>query len=345
MIIAILLIFLVFVMGFLLMTRRTSTRPFVDKGGHIIKGSIAEQLYLPIGGIQQWVLLRGKNTRNPILIFLHGGPGTSEHAPFLYYQRPLEDYFIVVGWDQRCAGKTYRKNPVPQNLTINDFVSDLHELVEYLKKRFHQEKIYIVGKSWGSLVGTLYAQQHPENVAAYIGVGQISNLDQSLEQTYKFILEQANLQKNTKAIKALQKISLPPGKNRKDVHVLSAWMVRFGGHIYGKTSLFPLILTFLRIDEYAWPDLILLFQGSKVSERLLWSQLYQANLFQSVPRIDAPVYFFLGRHDQCVSSLLAEKYFEQLQAPVKKLVWFEKSGHNPLFEEPALFCDALLAIL
>lgn len=328
----------------LLLTKNTRTRPFVDANGTIVKDSIAEQLYLPLGGVKQWILLRGHSTKNPILIFLHGGPGISLHALFRYFHHELEDHFVVVGWDQRGAGKSYNK-AIPQNsIKIDSFIADLHQLVQYLKQRFKKDNVYIVGESWGSLLGTLYAYQYPDDVAAYIGTGQISDMHTSEKLGYEFMLEQAHKHKNQKALKQLNAITQPPYSAFEDIAILRKWLMHFGGCLYNKTSYIPWILKMLTVDEYAWPDLLTIGPGADKSLRLLHTELYATNLFNQAPEFKMPIYFLLGTHDYQVSSKLAARYFEYIKAPKKELIWFHHSGHNPLFEEPALFKNALLSI-
>lgn len=328
----------------LIATAKTRTRPFVDTNGAVIKDSIAEELYLPLGGVKQWVLLRGRTIHNPILIFLHGGPGISLHALFRYFHHELEDHFIVVGWDQRGAGKSYRKAISEESMTIETFIEDLHELIQYLKTRFHQDNVYLVGESWGSLLGTLYAHKYPDDVAAYIGTGQVSDMHESERLGYEFMLAQAEKQNNGKALKELRNIKQPPFSRLEDISVLRKWLMKFGGCLYNQTSYLPWIFKMLTVDEYAWPDVLKIGLGSKRSLRLLHQELFSTNLFTQIPELKVPVYFLLGKHDKQTSSSLAAKYFENLKAPKKELVWFYYSGHNPMFEEPARFKNVLLAI-
>jgi len=327
-------------------TKNTCTRSFVDKDGNIIKDSVAEQLYLSLNGVKQWVLLRGKSIHNPIFIFLHGGPGISLHALFRYFHHELENHFILVGWYQRGVGKSYSKSIPPESFKTETFVADLHELVQYLKKRFNKNKVYILGESWGSLIGTIYAYKYPEDVAAYIGTGQTSNMQESQQLGCTFALDQAKKQNNKKALSQLQTIKQPPCSALKDRLVQHKWLMKFGGCLYKRTG-YPLlswIPKMLSMDEYAWPDLLKIMPGANMSIKFLWPAIFSTNFFNQIPELKVPVYFLLGKHDCNTSSKLAAQYFEYLKAPEKELVWFENSGHNPMFEEPAQFKDALFSI-
>ena len=331
----------------LFITSKTKTRPFLDKTGKLVENSIAEELKITIGGVEQYILLRGRNKSNPILVFLHGGPGaTVVNSLFRYYHSKLEDHFLVTYWDQRGAGKSYSKKISQDSMNIDQFVSDLDELIKYLKKRFNKNKVYLIGESWGSLLGILYAKKHPENIEAYIGIGQISNPEKSELLGYEWTLQEAKKRNNKKAIKELESIKNPPGKFVKDVKKERKWLIKFGGQLYKRSGyLLHWIPKILTVNEYSWLDLIRLIQGLEFSLNLLWHEIYRTNLFESVRKLDVPVYFFLGKHDHCVSSKLAEEYLEFLQAPSKKLVWFKDSGHNPPFEEPEEFNKTVIKCL
>lgn len=305
---------------------------------------IKEELYLPIGGIKQWVLLGGANKENPILIFLHGGPGISLQAMFEFYNSDLENHFLTVNWDQRGAGKSFDKSIPTESMTLNTFVSDLKELVEYLKKRFNREKVYILGESWGSLVGMKYAQKYPEDVFAFIGTGQVSNMRDSERLCYEFVLSEAKKSNHEKALSQLKKVSENPGSISKDVKITRRWWAKFAQTLYKKPSMLTWLRNMLRSKHFSCFDLIRLFRGQKMSVKLLWDEIYNTNLFLEIPELKVPVYFLLGRHDYQVSSALAEKYFNLLKAPKKKIIWFENSGHNPMFEESRAFNKAVVSL-
>lgn len=306
----------------------------------MFEDNIAEQHYLSLGGIEQWIWLYGKNIKNPILIFLHGGPGISLHGAFRYFHNELENHFVVIGWDQRGTGKSRSNLIPPSSMTINSFVSDLHELIGYLKKKFNQDKVYILGESWGSLLGITYAHQYPDNVAAFIGTGQISNSRESERLGYEFILAEAKKRNNQEALAQLRNVKQPPFSYFDDINILRNWLMKFGGCLYNQTSYEPL-LKVLAADQNAMPD----FSGVAISLRALHKELFHTNLFTQIPELKVPVYFLEGKHDYQVSSKLASQYFQYLKAPKKELVWFEYSGHNPMFEEPDNFRNVLLSIV
>ena len=158
-----------------LFSRPASTPPILGADGHVLAGSIATLQQVHLGGTDQWVLIRGRSIHNPVLLVLHGGPGMPELGVwrFLSGLKSLENNFIVVNWDQRGAGKSYQAIDPTSHMTVDQFVSDATQLTNYLRQRFHQQRIYVAGASWGTTLGTLLVQRHPELFAAYIGTGQM----------------------------------------------------------------------------------------------------------------------------------------------------------------------------
>ena len=175
---------------------------------------VEELLSVPINGTTQWLSIRGRDRRNPILLVLHGGPGSPTMPAAYTFQNPWEDYFTVVEWDQRGAGKTYASNDpkaVAPTMTVEQMVSDGEEVVRYLQKTYGKKKIFLLGHSWGSLLGVELAQRHPEWFYAYLGVGQMVNMQKSEKIGYDFALEQAREHHNSEAEKELLAIAPYPG--------------------------------------------------------------------------------------------------------------------------------------
>lgn len=160
---------------------------------------------ISLGGINQWISIRTKDIQNPILLYLHGGPGTPVMPLFRHFQAPLENYFIVIQWDQRGAGKSFSWHIPKESMTIEQFISDLHELIVLLCKRFNKEKIYLMGHSWGSVLGIKIVQRYPQLFHAYIGVGQASNTIETEKIMYRFVLNKSKELGDKKAVKRLKK--------------------------------------------------------------------------------------------------------------------------------------------
>ena len=162
----------VFALSLLVLGCIAKTPPFCDEAGNILPASVALMEYVELGGLKQWICVRGESVDKPLLLILHGGPGDAEVIPFRWYNAGVEKDFIVVHWDQRGAGKSFSPSIPKDSMTIEQILSDAHELVDYLKKSFGKEKIYLLGHSWGSMLGALLASRYPEDFVAYIGMGQ-----------------------------------------------------------------------------------------------------------------------------------------------------------------------------
>jgi pimeloyl-ACP methyl ester carboxylesterase len=186
------------------------TPPFCGPRGKPVPGSIAEIRYLRIGGIDQWTLIRGERATNPPLVLLHGGPGMSETSFFRVCNASLEESFTVVYWDQRGTGKSYNRRIPGASMTVEQFVSDLDELVTYVRTRIGATKVSLFGHSWGSALGVLYAARFPQKVAVYVGSGQYGDWAAAEAASYAFALAEAQRRTNRKALQQLRAIGPPP---------------------------------------------------------------------------------------------------------------------------------------
>ena len=323
-----------------------------------IPDSIISLERIILGDINQWISIRGKNIANPILLYLHGGPGTPVMPLFRHFQAPLEEHFIVVQWEQRGAGKSFSWKIPKESITIEHFISDLYELIWILLKRFNKEKIYLMGHSWGSVLGTYMVQRYPELFYAYIGVGQASDTIETEKIMYQFALDKSKETNNKKAIKKLEKIGLPfdglqppynnfyKGGYQAKMGVYSI-VAKYGGIIYNARDTKSILRLFLKYfpltkPEYSLFDLLKIIQGNIFSTKIMMKELLTVNLFKQVPELKVPVYILMGRHDYNWSAELAKKYFDALTAPKKEFIWFEKSAHAPNGEEPGKFNKILI---
>jgi pimeloyl-ACP methyl ester carboxylesterase len=314
----------------------SATPPFKDAAGRIVPGSVAEAGFWNIGGVDQWVVVRGLSVANPILIILHGGPGSPETVFFRGSNAAVEDAYTVVYWDQRGAGRSFSKAIAPESMTIEQFIADLDELTDRLRARFGKAKVAILGHSWGSALGVLYAQRHPDKVSVYVGVGQVADMAASEEASYAFALARAHERGHRRAIAQLEAIG-PPPHTLKQVGTQRRWLIAMGGALGPNLSLTKMIWRGVTGPESSLLDLVRLVRGSNFSTKALWTQLMDVNLSRDVLRFEMPVFFVLGRLDMQVAAPVSAAYFDLIEAPVKALVWFENSGHMAPFEEPALF--------
>ena len=320
------------------------TPAFEAADGSVLAGSIAETAYLSLGGIEQWVMIRGENIANPVLILLHGGPGMSETSLFRYFNASvLEKTFTVVYWDQRGAGRTYARDTPEASMTIERFVADLDELVDAVRAKLDKKKVVILGHSWGSALGTLYAARFPDKVSAYVGTGQIGDVQKSEHLSYAFVLAEAERRNNRRALKQLRAIGEPPYTS-KTIGTQRRWLMRFVGLMRGK-SFWQVLRASRSTPESSLRQIPSLFRGAMFSLRTLWSQVSVLNLETAVPELKMPVFFFIGRHDHQVVAETSVAYFEKLVAPSKQLVWFEESAHMPPFEEAERFNAKLVELV
>lgn len=318
------------------MRRLGKTRPFLDADGHAAPGSIAEVKYLPLGGMEQWVLIRGESRDNPPLILLQGGPGLSETRLFRRFLAPLEKSFTVVYWDQRGSGKSFNRRMPRSAMTVDQFLADLDDLVEAVRHRTKRSKVTIFGHSWGSALGVLYAARFPQKVSAYVGSGQIGDWPAGERASYAFVLERAECVGNRKALRELRAIG-PPPHTAENLWIQRKWLQRLEGRL-GPRSVLELTRILLGgRPETSALDLPNMLRGFRFSLDAMWTEVSNLNLVQSVPILQVPVFFFLGRNDHWVSPDVSLAYFEVLTAPSKRLVWFENSGHEPFWDEPLKF--------
>jgi pimeloyl-ACP methyl ester carboxylesterase len=299
---------------------------------------------LTIGGITQWISLRSVNTKNPIILFLHGGPGTAQISFSRKSQRGLEGRFLVINWDQRGAGRSYSRSLRKEDMKIDRFIGDAEELIEYLLKRFGQEQVYLVGHSWGTIVGAYLSAKRPDLVRAYIAIGQVVDMERGELISYRFTLDEARRLNNKKAIQQLEKIGPPPYAKLSDGGVQRNWLSKFHGAAYEGT-LEGTILKNISIWDLRPLDIIRFVAGAMFSLSTLEDEQNKVKIIQEVPEMKVPVYFCCGRRDYTVPFELVVEYYEKLKAPQKRLIWFDHSGHLPNFEEPGRFCEFCESLL
>lgn len=300
-----------------------------------------------LGGAPSHIRVRGTNDENPLLLFLHGGPGVSDRHWVLKYQSGLADVCTMVCWDQRGSGKSYSRAQSREEMTIDLMARDAEELVEYLCEKFGKEKLYIVGHSWGSVLGVLLAQRKPGRIAAYVGMGQVVDLDENERLAYKFVWDEANRRGDKKAIRDLERIGEPVDGSYgslKNLITQRNIMTKYGGGTYNETENIwkSVIIPVLTSPEYSLPDLIRYAKGSYYCLGQLWDEMTVSIRFnETVKAFDMPVYITQGVHDENTPSSIAKKWFDNLQAPHKEWIPFEESAHSPIKEEPELWGKAI----
>jgi pimeloyl-ACP methyl ester carboxylesterase len=295
--------------------------------------SVASLEHVSLSGGRQYILIRGKNKQNPILLFLHGGPG----MPTMYlahdFQHDLERDFVVVQWDRRGAGKSYAAGVSASNLSVSDEIKDTVELIDQLRARLHQEKIYLVGFSYGTYLGILVAQRVPDRLHAYVGVGQLACSEEENRKIQdEWLIKQASMADDREVLEELT------GKQSLD---REKWLFKYGAEIHSAHNWGPLLWSGIRSPEYTFRDIMNVKKGVQFTANHLRYDAINGSILDNVSAIRIPVYFFSGRFDYTDPTICTVRLFDNLAAPIKRMVWFEHSAHFVFFEEPKQFALAM----
>ncbi|WP_457097252.1 alpha/beta fold hydrolase [Lysobacter sp. P5_B9] len=323
---------------------RDAARAIVAQSRRIVSPLGIEELkQTEINGIKQWISVRGNDRRNPILLYVHGGPGAAEMVESYGYQRPWEDFFTVVQWDQRGAGKTYASNApeaMAPGMTIDGMVSDAEAVIRYLMSTYGKKKIFVLGHSWGSVVGLEIARRHPEWLHAYLGAGQIANQRESEAVGYRWALAQARAENNAEAIRDLEALAPYPGPSGQltieRIGAQRQWVMYYGGLAWGRKDFTPFDDARKLSPDYSDEEVVAIDKGSLFSLTYLLPPLESID-YAKVTRLDCPFFLFNGRHDYSTSHEVAAGWFAHVAAPTKRMFWFENSAHMMMQEEPGRF--------
>ncbi len=304
--------------------------------------------YVAVNGIDQFLLHYPKGPDAPVLLYLHGGPGSFESLFAYELDRAWGDMFTQVHWDQRGAGKTLRRNKktgLPE--TVDQMLDDLHGVIEHLKNRYQIDKLVLLGHSWGSVLGSVYVQRHPENVLAYIGVGQVISMMENERTAYREVLEMARKAGNQKHINALEQMGdYPPDDPEKLLKLLPKMRKIQEAYDNGPVSgsgMGDMLKTIRRSPSFQWGDLVSFLQVMKVNHPL-HLQMLPFDLSAFPPRYEAPVHYILGEMDTIAPTTLGKAYYDTIDAPHKTLTVIPGAGHNPMYERPDEFAAALRAV-
>ncbi len=314
-----------------------------DPNGVEIPGALSEKTFIEIGGMRQGFFLRGEDPQNPVILFLHGGPGSPE-LPFLIpYEKAgrLEKYFTVCYWDQRGAGMSFDGSITPADATLDHYIEDTRQITEYLRERFGQEKIYLMGHSWGSWLGVKCVQKHPELYSAYIGIGQVTDQLRSERLAWDYMLAHARETNDQKAVRQLEQFD-PSAADFPSVDYLmgarTALMNKYHiGITHSDISMGDMAGAILSFGGYTFGEKIKYLRGMAFSSKEVFPIVTDDNLFVSARRFDIHVYIVHGGWDYQVSHNLAKEWFEAVEAPRKGFFTFADSAHSPNIEEPEKF--------
>jgi len=303
---------------------------------------IDEGRYVTVGGIEQWITIRGENRHNPVLLFLHGGPGDATNPWGYAAFRSWLKVFTVVQWDQRGAGRTLGKSgkSVAETITIDRLTQDGIELVEALRRDLHRDKIVLVGHSWGSLLGILMAKARPDLFSAFVGTGQVADSMRNYEVAYDALLEKATRLGETRAVRELRDVGPPPYADGRGYGVQRRWSNLFEGADFFIASMVGLALS---APGYLPQDISNWFDGQVVSAERLVPQTRAITAKALAGDFALPVFVIQGAEDFTTPTSLARSLVQSIRAPRKAFVTIPDAGHFAVFMKPTVFLHELVA--
>jgi len=302
---------------------------------------IEDASFITIGGIEQWVTIRGDDRRKPVLLLLHGGPGDVQSS-FVSTYAPYEKDFVLVQWDQRGAGRTFAKNGAA-GVTRETLIADGIDLAEHLHKRFPRSSLILFGHSWGSIIATAMAQQRPELFVAYVGTGQVSSWADTVQFQFDFLKQRYRETGDTAALAALEAIGKP---DPKDVKQYFGFSRPIRQHMNRSDTAW---LTGLKSRYIAEGETEVTLQaigdGMNASGSALIDASVAGDLSATATSFKIPYYVIQGRHDLFSPTSLVEAYFNRVSAPKKRLIIIEDAGHFALSTHQAEVIAALKAMI
>lgn len=334
---AIILAALILLVAFVQVKSPGRPAPLVDAEGNTVAGSISEKVFIEVNGLKQGMYIQSKNPANPVMLYLHGG------MPDFFltnkYPTGLEDEFTMVWWEQRGSGISYSPEIPAGSITLEQMILDTLAVTDYLRQRFGQDKIYLMGHSGGTFIGIQTVARAPEKYYAYIGVAQMANQLESERRAYDFMLKRFEETGNTDMVNKLKAapVTLSNGTPEQYLKMRDMAMHSLG---IGTTHDMNSVITGIFLPSFVSPiytlmEKINLWRGkSQSGVASLWKEMIRTDLSKTLPEITIPVYFFEGQHDYTCTYSVAKEYFATLKAPVKGFYTFEQSAHSPMFEEP-----------
>ena len=296
--------------------------------------SVIDTMYdVNLNGVNQKILVQSKNLNNPILLWLHGGPGTSEMFITHYCMNELPEYFTIVHWDQRGTALSFSKSIKSSDISFDKIFDDANKLTEYLKEKYHQKKIFIIGHSFGSILGIHLIDKYPDNYYAYIGIGQVVDEKKSNEITYEWFVKKLK-EKND---------NLELSKLRKTKTVSRDLINKYRGIFWKEKRLMDVI----KESPYYYKEYHDIYMESMKFVRMALSKnrsIHEKNILKDILKLKVPAYFFEGKHDRiaaCAPELVVE-YNNKLKAAKHEIVWFDESAHHPNIDEPNKFQNMLI---
>jgi pimeloyl-ACP methyl ester carboxylesterase len=320
------------------------TPPILGPDGEPLPGSVAELRVMELGGVEQYVLIRGADASNPVLLWLHGGPGAAQMPLAHWLDRELEEEFVVVHWDQRGAGKSNPRGFDETSMTLDRFLDDTRELMDHLRARLGHDRIFLLGHSWGALLGIQVAARYPEDLHAYIGVSQVVDNHRGYNLAYEWLRAQIDEEPSARGSQLLEELGHPPYVEHAD-HVAFARLVgEYGGNF--DVDMGQLIRIGMAAPEYGLLDYLRWLRGANRGSGPMWDPVFARpiDLMAELPSLEIPVFLLSGREDYNTPMELVAEYHRSLEAPYKELVVFEGAAHTPFLADPQRFREELIRI-
>ena len=290
-----------------------------------------------INNTTQWIYAKSHKKNNPVLLWVDDGPFASDRCRNSYYNKSLQEFFILVNWDQRGTGKSFKAVQDWNSVTLENYVDDLICLSEYVRTRFQQKKIFLLGYSWGSLIALNAVQKRPDLFLAYVGVSQHINTVENDLINYKIILKLARKNQDRGLLKKLMKNGYPPYAVTEKSKSAFLYRCFHKYDVHGASVANIDHVRFWTCPEHNLIDKINVLRGCYKSVKHIYPRLTDVDFMKTAYVINIPVYLFMGRRDTITVASLVEDYFSILAAPRKTFVWFEKSLHHPYYQEPEKF--------
>jgi pimeloyl-ACP methyl ester carboxylesterase len=321
-----------------------------DADGSVALGSISEKIYVPIGGVDQGMIIRTRDINNPVLLFIHGGPGFPTYFLVEKYNPGLEEQFTVCYWEQRCGGLSWSPDMTPESITLERLTADAIEVTNYLRHRFEKEKIYIMAHSGGTTIALPAVAQAPELYHAYIAMAQLTRQRESEKIAYDYMLDLYRSEGKSKMVSNLEKFNgvesdeqllafYNSGLRDVTMHELGIGTMRTMRSVFK-----DIFLESWRCRAYTLREKINLWRAKMgfLPKTNLRRETLFTDFAEEYPELEVPVWFMCGRHDLTVNTGLTKEYFDRLKAPEKRFYLFENSAHSPLFEEPERFMEVIM---
>ena len=303
---------------------------------------IDEGRYVEVGGIQQWITIRGEDRNNPVLLFLHGGPGDATNPWGYAVFRLWLKHFTVVQWDQRGAGRTFGKNPdaLPGTMTVARMTQDGVELTDLLRKQLRKDKIILVGHSWGSILGVHMVKARPDLFYAFVGTGQMADPATSYTVGYRELLRKAENVNDARAIRELRDVGPPPYADGRGYRVQRKWSNFFEG---ADAFIASMVGFALAAPGYSLRDVNDWFDGQGVSAEALMPQTSRLEARTLAGDFAVPIFVIQGAEDFTTPTSLASSFVDSIHAPAKEFVTIQGGGHFAVFMKSSAFLDQLVS--